>query len=278
MRSRTVRFVSQLTMAVVLAAISVFDFLESPVNWLNSNLPFIGENKDWARIILVIATTLVVYLAFVLIDLLNRRSRRSIVDSITMVPIVTIAADGSHDRIGDFRKLRADARSSIYVMGIGATYFSSDTTLLKGLLTRNLTVRVLVMSPSVIKRPENREAAKASNSFPMRVMADVFDKFFARAKYSSDVKSSSERLTEMAQELKSATGDVQLEVRAYPYFLPFNFTAIDIEKDGKVLLEFCIPFSDQRLRMLFSAKEHSDAFKRVIDCAEDLWNKSEQLT
>ena len=278
MRSRTVRFVSRLTMAVALAAISVFDFLESPVNWLHSHLPFIGENKDGARIILVIATTLVVYLAFVLIDLLNKRSCRSIVDSITMVPIVTIAADGSHDRIGDFRKLRADARSSIYVMGIGATYFSSDTTLLKGLLARNLTVRVLVMSPSVIKMPEKREPAKASNSFAMRVMADVFDMFFARAKYSSDVKSSSERLTVLAQELKSADSAVQLEVRAYPYFLPFNFTAIDIEKGGKVLLEFCIPFSDQRLRMLFSAKEHSDAFKRVIDCAEDLWNKSKQLT
>lgn len=277
MRSRTVRFVSQLTIAVLLAAISVFDFLESPVNWLHSHLPLIGGNKDWARIILVIATTLVVYLGFVLTDLLNSRSRRSIVDSITMVPTVTIAADGSHDRIGDFRRLRADARSSIYVMGIGATYFSSDTTLLKELLARNLTVRVLVMSPSVIKIPGKKEAAIASNSYAMRVMDDVFDKFFARAKYSSDVKSSCERLTALAQELKSTGSSVQLEVRAYSYFLPFNFTAIDIAKDGKVLLEFCIPFSDQRLRMLFSAKEHPDAFKRVIDCAEYLWKQSKQL-
>jgi hypothetical protein len=276
MRSNSGRVIPRLILSVVLGAISVFDFLETPVTWLSSRLQLVGlHDRDWARVLLVAVAALLVYLGLVLLDAITGRSRPSLVDSIKTAPIVTIAADGSHERIGDFRKLRAEALTSVYVMGVGATYFSSDTTLLRDLLARNLKVRVLVMSPSVV-RPPGRPKKQPTND-QVRMVADAFDQFFARPQYHLEVSSSYDRLVSIGGETRSGETQGLLEIRAYPYFLPFNFTAIDESGDGRVLLEFCIPFSDQRLRMLFTAKDHADAYERIIDCAEELWRRSKSV-
>ncbi len=188
------------------------------------------------------------------------------------VPIVTLEPDGAGTRIDDFRSLRAQAQQSLYVMGVGMTLFSSDVTLMRTLLKRRLSVRLLMIDPNVIARSQNRSVRQ--NSISVSVTEELFSAFFSRTGYGSDIRTSLSRLKERVAEVGALEGAGSIELRVYPYFLPMNFTAIDESGSGKILIEFCLPFSDQRLRMLFSGQRDKKVFDSIMENCEELWEKS----
>lgn len=280
MKARTIhrlRILSGVAFSILLAVTTVFGAFESPVKWIQEQLMTIGiANPDWARATLVCIVALVVFLCVVTFQAINRRLRTSIVTTVTANPVVKISADVSGERIDDFRTLRAEAKASMYVMGIGATSFSSDTSLLNKLLQRGLKIRILTMSPFVIKGPLDGQA-RPSNDMQMEVFANAFDDLFARPQYHAEVMSSYMRLSGIPNANWGEDGDEKLQIHAHRYCLPINLTAIDEGPNGKVLLEYCLPFSDQRLRMLFSATAHPEAYAVVMQFAENLWARSEKF-
>lgn len=192
------------------------------------------------------------------------------------VSMVTLEPDGAGTRIDDFRSLRTEATRSLYVMGVGMTLFSVDITLMRTLLKRGLSVRLLMIDPSVIATSRSQRARKDSPNVSM--MEESFSSFFSRKGYGSDVRASLSRLRELVAGAGTLEGAGSVELRIYPYFLPMNFTAIDESIGGKILLEFCLPFSDQRLRMLLSKKRDGKLFGRVIENCERLWNISTPIS
>ena len=105
-------------------------------------------------------------------------------------------------------------------------------------------------------------------------MDDSFSAFFLRTGYGSDIRTSLARLKELVAEATSPGVLGSVELRIYPYFLPMNFTAVDESGDGRILLEYCLPFSDQRLRMLLSKQRDGDLFLGVMENCERLWGMS----
>lgn len=190
-------------------------------------------------------------------------------------PIVTLEPDGAGTRIDDFRSLRAQALSSLYVMGVGMTLFSSDVTLMRMLLRRRLSVRLLMIDPDVIARSKTRRLRQDSAS--VSITEKAFSAFFSRTGYASDIRTSLSRLKERVSEVAALEGAGSIELRIYPYFLPMNFTAIDEAGNGKILVEFCLPFSDQRLRMLFLKQRDKKVFDSIMENCEKLWNMSTRV-
>jgi len=192
------------------------------------------------------------------------------------VSMVTLEPDGAGTRTDDFRTLRTEAQRSIYVMGVGMTLFSTDVTLMRRLLQRPLSIRLLMIDPDVISQSKSQRARRDSPS--VSIMDDSFSAFFSRRGYGSDIRTSLARLKELVAEATSPYVPGSIELRIYPYFLPMNFTAVDESGDGRILLEFCLPFSDQRLRMLFSKQRDGNLFLRVTENCERLWSISKIVT
>ena len=133
-----------------------------------------------------------------------------------------------------------------------------------------------MIDPEIISTSRSRRAKKDSPDFS--VMDVSFNSFFSRTGYADEVHSSFSRLKERVSDVRNEAGSGSIELRTYPYFLPMNFTAIDEEHSGEVLLEFCLPFSDQRLRMLLSKSRDNELFTRLMENCEDLWNMSTPVT
>ncbi len=190
--------------------------------------------------------------------------------------MVTLEPDVAGTRIDDFRQLRMRAKHSLYGMGVGMTFLSADATHMHALLRRGLSIRLLMIDPAVIATSRSRRAEKDSPSVSM--MQDAFDALFSRKGYGSDVRTSLSRLKGLVGVVAALKNAGPVELRVYPYFLPMNFTAIDEFGNGEILMEFCLPFSDQRLRMLFTQKHDGQVFKRVMENCETLWTMSTRVS
>ena len=181
--------------------------------------------------------------------------------------------DASAERIGAFRDLRSKAKNSMLVMGVGMTFFSSDLNYLNNLLERGLIVKLLMINPDIISSTPNDK----SSYF---IKSKLFEDYFERQGYSTDVRTSLNRLTdfiEKRKELKTREkGKVIL--KKYSYFIPLNVTIIDEKTEkGQILIEWCLPFSDWRLNSFLSSQQHKEFFEIINNSIERLWKGSEMV-
>jgi len=172
--------------------------------------------------------------------------------------------DASGERIQAFRELRSRAKKSILVMGIGLTYFSADLSFLESLLERDLTVRLLMIDPDIVSK--------------IFIKQELFDEYFNRRGYSEEVRSSLNRLIDFIQRRKKQAKKGKIFLKKYSYFIPMNVTIVDEKhKNGQMLIEFCLPFSEWRLSSFFSLSQHKEFFETISNRVEELWNKSEVI-
>lgn len=276
MKARTKTNLATILISVILAFIAVFDFFKTPIETLRPLLQNIGlHHEDWAKVALILISASLIFIVIVLVRYIWHKIHMSSLLGVEAVPVVTLASDASGERIHDFQSLRVQANKSIFVMGVGVTYFSSDLSLLDNLLKKNLRVRVLTMSPDVIAK--SRSARSRKGTPDIMLSEGLFDKYFCREGYHKDLRASIDRLKKYAMNASSGPLVKDIELRVYDYFVPLNFTAIDESDNGKILLEFCMPFSDQRLRMLFSNREHADLYERILTTAEEIWSLSNPI-
>lgn len=256
-------------LSVTIILLTAFGSLNTPVRLLHEHLRKIGlESQDWARIVLVITASLLVMLGSELSERRARRAKRRLM-SFQSCTKATLSPDGSGERTSEFQNLRAEARVSIFSMGIGMTQFSSNLSLLDKLVDDKLQVRLLMMDSGILIQHQG----KMSNE--VAVTGNYFSRYFSREAYDSDLSSSLRRLRAYVNDERKPQRSDQVDLRLYPHFLALNFTAVDeATKDGKILLEFCLPFTDMRVRMLFTRQEHQQAYDVVIDWVERLWKRS----
>jgi len=164
------------------------------------------------------------------------------------------------------------------VMGIGMTNFSSDLTYLKTLLEKDLKVRLLMIDPEIISQP-NQEP---NEDYSTIIKSNLFDDYFNRQGYNADIRSSFSRLRTFILERKkiqNKKGIVFLE--KYPCFIPMNVTIIDEKSDkkdsGRMLIEWCLPFSDWRISNRLSSSQHKEFFKVINKTIQKLWDKSDMV-
>ncbi len=72
--------------------------------------------------------------------------------------------------------------------------------------------------------------------------------------------------------IKKSNRNGRIEFRVYRYLVPMNLTVIDERtKYSKMIVEYCLPFSDERIRFPISTSESKKVFQHFLDFIEHLW-------
>ncbi len=208
-----------------------------------------------------------------LIDKHYRRSLRIYGRSVESV----LWGDATGERIGEFQKLRSDAKNSVLIMGIGMTFLSKDLRYMKVLLEKDLTIRLLMVDPDIVRTPSLNPDNKPS----ITIEPSLFDSYFDRGEYSKDIRSSFTRLVDFILDRKKIENKKgRIYLRKYPYFVPINVTMVDESiknKRGRMLIEWCLPFSDWRMSTRLSRSQDKSFFEVISGNIEELWGKSKKV-
>lgn len=236
------------------------DLREALKNFLN----WVGIQSNFIIDILSVCLLILFFMSIfsILKSYIDRKNRKKL--SIYDSNVGTVLwADASGERIREFQELRADAKKSMLVMGVGMTFFSQDLRNLETLLDENLTVRLLMIDPRSITD------------------ATAFNNFFSRPGYDIDVRTSYDRLVNyISNRSKNNNRKGRVFLKTYSYLLPMNVTVIDERTDdsgGRMLIEWCFPFSDWRLSSRFSRIKDGQMFDTIMRNIEDLWINSRRV-
>lgn len=262
-------------LAALASILSYFDIR----NGVQQALNLVGIESNLVASIVtfgVVPLVLIVLLSIIgyLIDRRYRKKLRIYSSSVESV----LWQDAAGERIKEFQELRSDAKDSMLVMGIGMTFFSNDLSYLKTLLEKDLKVRLLMINPEIISRPSQ----ELNEDYSTIIKSNLFDDYFDRQEYSADIRSSFNRLRTFILERKKIQNKKGIiSLKKYPYFIPMNVTIIDEKSDkkdsGRMLIEWCLPFSDWRISSSLSSSQHKEFFKIINKNIQKLWDESDMV-
>lgn len=264
-----------IVLAVVTSTLSYFTGLRTFMQGVCNS---IGIYPNWAIelltfSILLLLIVLVASISGYLIDKHYRRSLRIYGRSVESV----LWGDATGQRIGEFQKLRSDAKNSMLIMGIGMTFISKDLRYMKALLEKDLTIRLLMVDPDIVRTPSLNPDNKPS----IMIEPTLFDSYFDRREYNKDIRSSFTRLVDFISDRKKIENKKgRIYLRKYPYFVPINVTMVDESiknKRGRMLVEWCLPFSDWRMSTRISRSQDKSFFEVIGGNIEELWGKSKTV-
>lgn len=266
-----------IVLATITGILSYFSIFRKGMEWLFKLLRI----PCWGWLIEI--TTFLVWLVFLFVLLtiikhfVGRRYRKIL--GIYFGNLKSgIWPDGTGVRTTEFQQLRSDANNSMLVMGIGMTLLSRDLGYLERLLNRNLMIRLLMIDPDIMYQT----LSLADNEHSIVIQADLFDQYFNREGYTTEVITSYKRLVNfIAKRKKDDDRRGRISLRKYPYLIPMNVTMIDEhdEKEhGRMLIEWCFPFSDCRMSSRLSQSSDKEMFHTARKNIENLWKKSQKVT
>jgi len=265
-----------IVLAVVASTLSYFTGLRAFMQGVCNS---IGIYPNWAIelltfCILVLLIVVAASISGYLIDKHYRRSLRIYGRSVESV----LWGDATGERIGEFQRLRSDAKNSMLIMGIGLTFLSNDLRYMKVLLEEDLTIRLLMIDPDIIV---STSSFNPNNNPSVMIESSLFDSYFARRGYSQDIGTSCKRLVDFILDRKKIENKKgRISLRMYPYFVPINVTMVDESiknKRGRMLIEWCLPFSDWRMSTRLSHSQDKSFFEVISGNIEELWGKSKTV-
>lgn len=265
-----------IVLAVIASTLSYFTGLRTFMQGVCNS---IGIHPNWAIELLTfcILLLLIVVAASIsgyLIDKHYRRSLRIYGRSVESV----LWGDATGERIGEFQKLRSDAKNSMLIMGIGMTFLSKDLRYMKALLEKDLTIRLLMIDPDIVVPTSS---FNPNNNPSIMIEPSLFDSYFDRREYSKDIRASFNRLVDFILDRKKIENKKgKISLRKYPYFVPINVTMVDESiknKRGRMLIEWCLPFSDWRMSTRLSRSQDKSFFEVISGNIEELWGKSKTV-
>ncbi len=278
--NENLRSIANSAIIAFLGAIAIaLDLLPSLRSLMEPLFKRVGISNDTvADIVLAIIVGLFLFILSFIINLVIERQHKQLLIAYHGSLATIISSGSSGDRIRDFQLLRSQAHDSILVMGIGMTYFSTDRSYLKALLDKGLSIRLLMINPDIIVQ----NISSCKTKYSIVIEQKLFDSVFIRPGYTTDVRTSFERLCQFIEDRKSdKVRKGRIELRTYPYLILMNVTMIDehIEKrDGQMLIEVCPPFSDNRMRIRVSESSDKKMFHILLRAVEELWGKSDVIT
>lgn len=199
--------------------------------------------------------------------------------------IMKIAIDnaGRSNRIGDFQLLRESANEDILIMGIGMSVVSEDDSITE-LLKKGKNVKFLIMDPDVLIKPAEPDLNRLSEQFGKSgILIDnqKFSDFYSKADYQGIITASLQKLKKFVDDQNNRFANRDKEkpwregkiiIKKYSFYVPMNVTICDMgTSDSKLVAEFCLPFSTQRIRTKLSEGEIKSLIETQIN---QLWKKA----
>lgn len=199
--------------------------------------------------------------------------------------VMKIAIDNAarSSRIGDYQRLREVAKKDILIMGIGMSAVSEDDSITE-LVQQGKNVRFLIMDPDVLIKPAEAGLNELSERFGKAgILIDnrKFSDFYAKSDYQTIIATSLQNLKKFVDdqddryagcENVDTWSEGMIVIKKYSFYVPMNVTICDIgTSDSKLVAEFCLPFSTQRIRTKLSEGEIKSLIETQID---QLWKEA----
>lgn len=193
---------------------------------------------------------------------------------------ITLWSDSSGERIAAFQLLRSTAKHEVYVMGVGMTNFARDREFLFSLLKRGVRVRLLMINPEIIVAESDTVRAGKEMVGASSVSEKDFESYFTSPGYAGMVRNSFNTLKAIVADHFARSVEIggSVELRAYRFFLPINFTISDPAGEGRMILELALPYSERRVSINITKKSNEKAFNFLMEALTRLWEKSTQPT
>lgn len=114
----------------------------------------------------------------------------------------------------------------------------------------------------------------ASNN--ILVDTNHFNKYYKRDKYNDEVRNSYDLIKEYKIKIKKNNWPGKIEAKHFYSFVPMSITAIlpDHSSNRKLLAEFIIPFTEQRILLKSSLSENREIYELFIKFFNDTWSRA----
>lgn len=193
------------------------------------------------------------------------------------MPVITffkIIDPANGERITAFQALRDQAKKNVIIMGIGMGSISQDKKRINALLDRGVNIVLLMFDYNCVLDGSKDPSIPCENYNKIPCYpAQYLNEFYVEHNYSNRIKNAEGDIKSIINERKQLRAQLRaqhneyeggnIELFRYAYIVPMNVTIIDYdnEKSAKLIVEYCIPFSQNRF---ISCYIHGEAKKKII--------------
>lgn len=193
-----------------------------------------------------------------------------------------IVGHRSTERKSAFLEINKRVRESLSIYGIGITSVSKESKMLDQILENDGKIRLCMVSPDIFKpgvcSPGPGEALPECflNNLNFCVYGEHMNEYM-RAEYYEDMQRSYKRLKDYRETAKDKGGS--FEIKVLKSFIPLSINIINEDaEDAELIVEYSMPFTDERLLMQLKQGESRDYYCQVKKIFDVIWGKAEDFT
>lgn len=248
-------------------------------------------------------------LAFYFRELLKKQRE------IAEIPVTTqpsyvyakIVKHTSRERTSAFKDLftQVDTKDEIKILGTGVTNFLGQEDEVEEYLKNENLIKILMVNDQIMKKDWACSSQKflkrfsiALNSANLSIINELeaktycplaslnvlidsnhFNHYYAKDNYIRKVIRSYKLIEEYQKKIKKYKWGGTLEVKHFNSFVPMSITAIfpDHSEQRKLLAEFIIPFTENRILLKSSLQENPDIYNLFVDFFDETWKRAEAI-
>lgn len=198
-----------------------------------------------------------------------------------------------------------DEKDTIKILGTGVTKFLKDTESVETFLKNENHIKILLVNDQMIKSDwacSSKQFIDRLNEAFLIPAADLitelqaktycplavnnilvdknhFNNYYQRDEYSEEVRNSYALINTYQSEIKKKNWKGTLEVKHFHSFIPMSITAVfpDHSSNKKLLVEFIIPFTENRILFKSSLKDNKNIYNVFIDFFDETWKRAKEL-
>jgi len=209
----------------------------------------------------------------------------------------------SEERKNAFAELRRNIKQGdqIWVLGTGVTSFLEATVDWESYLKDGARIQILMFNNALLKANRTCQGdegikkilntinskVKQSDNLAEQFLCDIqnchfliqqqhFNDYYKKNNYHKKIMKSQEIVHDAKKLIKERNWPGSMDAKKFTTFFPLSITIVNPNRpdDMKMIIEFVLPFTDQRLMLQYPQnKENQQLYETFINFFSDTWNK-----
>jgi hypothetical protein len=208
----------------------------------------------------------------------------------------------SEERKNAFAELRSGIKQGdqIWVLGTGVTSFLEASSDLEAYLNNGARIQILMFNNDLLKTNRTCQGnegvkkildtinskIKPNDNLGEQFLCDIqnchfliqqqhFNHYYKRSNYHEKIIKSQEIVQETKKLIREKNWPGSIEAKKFTTFFPLSVTVVNpnSQDDMKMIIEFVLPFTDQRLMLQYPQnKENKQLYQIFVNFFSDTWN------
>jgi len=219
-----------------------------------------------------------------------------------------IVGHNSKERMNSFAELftEIDGDDEIKILGTGVTKFLSDKESVETFLKEGNKIKILLINDKIIKEDWECTSKKFIDKLNIRDEHNTFDiieeldvktlcplsllnvlvdkkhflKYYNREHYIKEMSEAYNLISEYKNLIIKNSWTGTLDVKHFFSLVPLSITAIlpDHSPNRKLLVEFIIPFTSNRILLKSSLSENKEIYNTFMNFFDETWKRAKEIT